>query len=179
MNKQYFLANLAAIGISLFSSQPVLAECSAGQTDVTIVNPAGKIIELCIPDAAVPAIEAGNPGAVIPATCPCFSPQDVENADAETPLTCNSFNGLTSTSLSCSGEICRPDPEDEGYIAITIQDSLPSNYSGDEWCYVDNAPVFPFSIACKAPGENGLSYGVDGLTLEEAHACLAILENYY
>jgi len=175
MNKQHFLIGLAAVGISLLFNQPVFAECGAGKTDVTIINPAGKIIEICVPDAAIPAIADANPGGtVIPGRCPCFSPEDVESPNQTEPLSCASSDGITDSGLNCTGTRC------DGYSASTTQRPLHQPYF-DEPCNVGdtndpNYPGFRYSISCKAPNENGLSYEVDGLTLQEAEACLAILE---
>lgn len=177
MNKQHFLTGLAAIGMSLFFSQPVFAECGPGETAVTIINPAGKVIELCVPEAAVSAIEEGNPGAVIPATCPCFSQDEVEADPNRSSLQCESFAGRTGSSLEvCSGIRCGIDDAytgSLGYVAVSTSSYEP-DVALESCASSDGRYYYNFSVGCGDAVDRIDAY--DGMTKQEADACLAILK---
>jgi hypothetical protein len=80
MKKMTVIFSIFILVLSMVIISTVYAECPPGKTGVTIV--AGhKTMEICVPDQAVDKI--GGPGEhVIPATCPCFSQEDVETAIA-------------------------------------------------------------------------------------------------
>jgi hypothetical protein len=90
-----FILGLAFISVSLFISSSALAVCKAGKVGVTIINPAGKVKEICVAEAAVSKI--GGPGdVVISAVCPCFSQEDVQamfNSDPSS--SCGVVSGVT------------------------------------------------------------------------------------
>lgn len=81
-------------------------ECPPGKVATTIINPAGKVIEICVPEAAIPNIGGGG-DTVIPAVCPCFSQEIVQAAfDADASMTCESEIGTAIESGDCTRAAC-------------------------------------------------------------------------
>jgi len=95
MKKQILLIGFITFCIPLLLSFSALAECNNGKIGVTIVNPAGKAIEICVPENAVPGIETGienSGGSVVAAICPCFTQEDLEVAVDFYGVTCARMN---------------------------------------------------------------------------------------
>jgi len=80
MKKIILLIGFITFSISLLLNSSALADCTNGKTEITIVNPAGKVIEICVPDAAIPGLQTAsdNSGTIISAVCPCYTPEDIE-----------------------------------------------------------------------------------------------------
>ena len=90
------------VGIS-----PAFASCPEGKSPVTILNPAGKVIEICVPSDVAEKIGNGNK-IIIPSSCPCYSQASIEAiVAAGNPLTCVTFSGTTRyTNSPCSLARC-------------------------------------------------------------------------
>ena len=104
-------------------------ECPDGKIEVTIVNPAGKVIEICVPEHVVDNIGGGN-DIVIPATCPCFSQGEVEAAFNTTTIECVRYEGTTTT----SGEPCTYvecyEPDALSYDFLAVEGPVHSKETG-------------------------------------------------
>jgi len=75
--KKLFMLLLILIGLVFFVSQEVIAECPDGKKDITVANPGGRVIELCVPEQVVEKI-GGPQDIVVPAVCPCWSPSELD-----------------------------------------------------------------------------------------------------
>ena len=166
--------SIVGLVVLAFSTSPVLAqECPSGQVRTTIVNPAGKVIEICVPEAAIPNIGGGG-DTVIPAVCPCFSQEVVQAAfDSDPVLICLSTSGTTTT----TGEAC---------TFATCFDGVPSFFEASEGPLDDKATgscayQFPtggqfvvlFNNFCDSTNTGRIL-----LTEAEADACVAILQTF-
>lgn len=81
MKTKTVFALVIALALTVFIATVAVAECPDGKTEVTIENPAGKVMVICVPENVVDNI--GGPGdVVIPASCPCFTAADVEETVA-------------------------------------------------------------------------------------------------
>lgn len=58
------------LAFSMFIGSSASAACPEPKKEVTLINPAGKVIVLCVPEQAIPHI-GGRGVKVIPAACPC------------------------------------------------------------------------------------------------------------
>ena len=66
------------LAFTIFIASAALAECPEGKTEVTIVpGKSGRVMTICVPEAAIPHI-GGKSDVVIPATCPCFTVEEVD-----------------------------------------------------------------------------------------------------
>jgi hypothetical protein len=94
MKKKLLVYSIMVLTLSLLFTSIAVAVCPPGKVLVTIVNPAGKAIEICVPEQVVDNI--GGPGDVIvPAICPCFTQEDVEFLSQEEDIFCRLFKGNT------------------------------------------------------------------------------------
>jgi len=172
-----FVSVMVFVGIS-----PAFAVCPAGKTAVTIVNPANKSIELCVPSAVVGNIGNGT-DIVIPASCPCFSPDDLDRiwASGKT-FTCSVGIGSTGTE-PCTRIYCF---SDDWTVDIEAQegpndqlDLKPPTCSN----FVFPPPLHkavqlsPYNNYCDSwVDPNDITFGP--LTAAEGDACVAILKTY-
>lgn len=103
MKTRTVVCSVIALALTMFIGSAALAECPDGKTEVTIVKgKSGQIMTICVPDAAIPHI--GGPGdVVIPATCPCFSQEEVQKAVADAENLCGSMH----VGIGDDGELCR------------------------------------------------------------------------
>ncbi|MFX0198033.1 MAG: hypothetical protein ACFFCW_18085 [Candidatus Hodarchaeota archaeon] len=77
MKIRFLIRTIVVLILSMFMASTALAECPPGKIEVTIVNPAGIVLVICVGEAAVEHI--GGPGdVVIPAGCPGWSVADVD-----------------------------------------------------------------------------------------------------
>ena len=178
MNTQFLIATALAglIGSSAF------AECPEGKIEITIVTPSGNAKTHCIAEAAKDGIEnAGdNSGTVAAATCPCFTPEEVEQTLMNTPdWYCQQTPGAYSDSLgACTWTEC---------------------FEGD-WFYLFEAMKGPSFDGKPGIPTGGCAFGLFGgpqiltmvnnhcwneliedgfdLTVAQADACVAILNQY-
>ena len=175
MRKRILIFSFILFVVSVFVASEVFAECRQGFTEVTIVNPAGKVVTICVPDNAVGQI-GGDGEIVIPATCPCFTQEDVEAAFATyNDLICELYNGTTSiTREPCTIVDCFSD--------IFYLYALEGNE--DEWCnyWTTCDPTDPLCKVHRTPvNPNGCGYeplDIYPITEEEADACVAILGTF-
>ena len=174
MNRKILVFSFIILVMSIFVASEAFAECRSGFTEVTIVNPAGKVITICVPDNVVGQI-GGDGEIVIPATCPCFTQEDVEAAFATyNDLICELYNGTTSitgepcTIVDCFSDIfylyASEGNEDE---ACNFSRCDPT----DPTCHPSTTLVNP-----NACGYEPLD--IYPITEEEADACVAILGTF-
>jgi hypothetical protein len=77
MREKIFVFSFIILAMSIFVASEAFAECRPGMSEVTIANPAGKVITRCVPDEAVDHI--GGPSDIfIPATCPCWDTTSID-----------------------------------------------------------------------------------------------------
>ena len=134
-------------GLLLLWSTASLAECASNKVAVTLVNPAGKIIELCLPDNAISGIEQGasNTGTqTILGHCPCFTQEEVEAVDG---LVCQDIG-----EIKCSSNV-----GDYGAFACDTDVQI---------CFRE-----PY---CESPSTGYIN--PPDITFEEQTACVEILE---
>jgi len=149
-------------------------ECPDGKTAITIVNPAGKVIEICVPDHVA---EAGNIGGgndiVIPATCPCFTLETLDAnirtfGDCPLPGPAEPF---------CDDWDLASDPGVSESHTTVLQCGVPGN--GGYLVY--GAFGYRTGTAVASCGYQDDQYGIDielgNLTFDQAEACRAILRN--
>jgi hypothetical protein len=164
------------VGIS-----PAFAVCPAGKTSVTIVNPANKSIELCVPDAVVGNIGNGT-DIVIPASCPCFSPDDLDRfwASGKT-FTCSVGLGSTGTE-PCTRVFCISDDWTVEFNAQEGPDlSDPKSPTCSHFVFSPLHPaaelLLPYNNWCEAwIDPNNTEFGP--ITAAEGDACVAILKTF-
>ena len=140
-------------GLMLLWSTAAPAECASNKVAVTLVNPAGKIIELCLPENAINGIEQGaNDTGTVPILghCPCFTQEEVEAVEG---LECQVIGiGEFSAWIECSSSVGEYDVYacDTDVIACFRVPYCESPITGELW----SPPV----------------------TYDELVACVAILE---
>jgi len=172
--QQITLSGVVLAALVLWAS-PGLAQddtCPAGKVLTTIVTPVGKVLEICVPEAAIPTI--GGPGdVVIGAICPCFSQDQVQGRfDNDDGFACRSQSGTTSTTgEACTAVICENIAIKGGYAAGEGPDQT---VNGD--CDYDPA----ISTFWNPNSFNNFCYPYKGdpITETEARACVAILQTF-
>jgi hypothetical protein len=119
MRAKIIVFSLIAFTLTVFITSAVYADCQAGKKEITIVNPAGKAITICVPDAAIPNI-GGDGDVVIPATCPCFSQEEVQAEFDEYPnYSCTLYEGRTDITWEpCSYIVCDDDTSDTVFQSL-------------------------------------------------------------
>ena len=139
--KKLFMLLIILIGLVFFVSQEVIAECPEGKVDITISNPGGKVIELCVPEQVVDKI-GGPQDIVVPAVCPCWSPNEldyytdkfIENSGYGDylcgNLTCNAAPLIFST---VTNEFRAGMNSEHTYCVILCEDFLPTQYYRQEY----------------------------------------------
>lgn len=144
---------MAALILSIFMGTLAFAECREGKSIVTIVTPVGKSIEICVADEAIDQI-GGLGDLVIPAVCPCFSPEDID---------C-----LASEVMYASQ--CIDIPGDRTFMDGVIDPRWP-------WtAYVDVLEEFCY-IAVPKPGECQRGKIAHHISEDEYEACRYVLLN--
>jgi hypothetical protein len=74
--KQHLLTIFVIALVGGFA-QIAQAECPPGKTLTEIINPTGKVIEICVSDAAIDKI--GGPSDIVaPAACPCWTAESID-----------------------------------------------------------------------------------------------------
>lgn len=142
-------------------------ECPDGMTEGTFVNGAGKVIELCVPNHVAEAGNIGGPNDIfIPATCPCFSQEEVEATLNDNPdIVCEQWDGTSVV----NGESCT-------YVDCFYFKSFES--PEEENCDFGE-PTPPLRIC---PGNLCYNYNsgymCGQLSPEQADACVAILKTF-
>jgi hypothetical protein len=162
------LGLLILASVVVFAVESVsFAECPPGKVLVTIVNPAGKVVEVCVPGDVVDKI-GGPKDIVVAAICPCFSQEDVEAALNDNPdIVCQQYDG---TAITTTGET-----ESCTYVRCG---SYVESYESPEEGKCDFGGPLP-AFRC-LPGSNWCSIDDQCLSLspEEADACVAILKTF-
>ena len=159
MRQKILVFSCIILVMSIFIARETFAECREGKTEVTIVNPAGKVITICVPEHVVDNIGGPN-DIVIPAACPCFTPESIDEYARELP----------------------PDPtrlclnSDDPYKSTTaLSDSVPTMDYATFGTY-SHSPVN--SGHCQHWDETYSIFNYeDWITYEEVSACRAILLN--
>lgn len=163
MKRRIAIIAALLIGSGLAVSDRARAACPTDKTEVTIVNPAGKVITVCVPEAAVPSLGGGGE-VVIPASCPCFSQEDIDIASSLDPtLMCRVEPGVNKIGEPCAYARC----VGESY-------SFESLWENQEECSFDE-PIPAFRVAG--------SFCSDGSTIvqitdDEAEACVEIIRTF-
>jgi hypothetical protein len=157
--KKLVVFSVIALALSVFVGSTALAECPEGKSEVILVTPSGKVKTLCVPEAALPGLENAaehSAGTIIPdpdMACPCFTLEEVKAAGID----CYVYEGTTDP----SGETC---------VFATCEDGLNTFWTvyspGDEAC----------SLSTKCENCCYNDGPVDGLSDEEATACIGILK---
>jgi hypothetical protein len=125
--KTLAIFSVIVLALSMFVASGALAECPEGKAEVTIVKgKSGKVMTMCVGEAAIPHI--GGPGdVVIPATCPCFTLEEVDTAIANDPDSCvyiysaTDINGVVYEQAFFGG--------DENWWRVQLEDTP----VGGEW----------------------------------------------
>ena len=159
------------------SSWAVGRECLAPKKQITIVNPAGRVIEVCVSEAAIPHI-GGNGDVVISASCPCFSPDDIQATlnRYTTDIVCSRYDGTTSI----SGEACTYiecySPESIYILDVTaVQGPLNTNTSASGNCIFGMMGTKSNNQCTMKDGMIGSLISYNDLTEAEGDACVAVL----
>ena len=173
MKTRFLICSIVVLSLSMFIASAALAECRPGKIEVTIVTPAGKVIVICVPEAAVDHI--GGPGdVVIPAICPGFSQEEVEAVLNDYPnIVCERIDGYTlltgdpCTYIECYDDTCEDicfgaleGPEDMGVFG-------PCCFEG-----IGQAMDNNICFNCVT------DYWSDEISEEEADVCAAILNTF-
>jgi len=172
-----FLVATALAGLIV---TPAFANCPEGKIEVTKVTPSGKVKTHCVAEAASDGIEnAGDhSGTVIAATCPCFTPEEIEQTLITTPdWYCVQYPGLTSHSLeSCSSTLCFEGDWFDLFSAMEgPSDAKPAASGGCSFGHFGGIQILsPRNNWC---WNEQTEVGFD-LTVAEADACVAILNQY-
>ena len=177
MKTRFLICSIVVLSLSMFIASAALAECRPGKIEVTIVTPAGKVIVICVPEHAVDQI--GGPGdVVIPATCPCFSLEEVELAISNDPYAC----GQRGVGIS-DGEPCRT----LIYVyADQVEFWVKRPSSSENPCVIQELYELPGGyciplIICKMLWNEGSCWGPNDHSCDKTHtddelrACEAIL----
>lgn len=157
MKKKILVYSIIVLTLSLLFASIAMAACPPGKVEVTIVNPVGRIMTICVPEQVVDNI--GGPGdVVIPAACPCFTQEDVESTLNDNP------------DMVCEYWDCGDIEEAECYD----QNTYDSFFSA--WWQIGPSPYCLLKLPAMGcfPGGSGKT----GISEDEALACLAILETF-
>ncbi len=179
----FLLISLCAISLAASAAS---AACPTGKSSVTIVNPAGKVIDICVPDSAIGHI-GGPTDVVIAAACPCFSQETVATLLASQPTyQCYTNPGATDRSGgACTVVECYDGPS---WLLDIYTQTGPVRTLDTGACRFPEPPWCPPGISCQAympPAENNVC-SVDSangstqsyITEAEAEACVAILKTF-
>lgn len=176
MKVKNIVLGLTVLIVSIFFAQSALAACKAGKTEVTIVNPSGKAITICVPDAAVSSIGGPN-DIIIPAVCPCFDQTGVETAIAASANPVQYFEVAGQSSIT--DEECRLiDVYDyDSYVFTAFRGPVDTTTSG-RCIFPGNAlSIFPVN-ACIPFDDLVIKLPSNSITQAEADACVAVLSTF-
>lgn len=174
MKKKTIIYSIVAVVLSMFLASVALAECPGGMSEITIVNPAGKVIEICVPDDVA---RDGNIGGgeviVISATCPGYTQEEVAAfLDTHPDATVEQYDGSTTTLVEPCTYVEIYDPDSE--VIISALEGPDETVSGD--CRFRE---FDLLEAGNNQVYNDLTgYSNSGLSEEEGDACVAILNTF-
>jgi len=147
-----------------------LAECRPGQVEVTIYNEhSGRIIFICVNENAVEHI-GGEGDIVIPATCPCFTYENVEAELESNPnFVCWRVEGVTPTGENCTDILCCTDDICSGTFFQAVEG--PEDFK-TATCVFDGSYIYD--------GDPNRCETADGklnpISEEKADACVVILD---
>lgn len=177
MKKQILVLVLVAFSISLIFNSSLLAECRNGNTAITIVNPAGKAIETCVPEVAITGIQEGTEnsgGTVVSAICPCFTQEDLEDAADFYGVSCGRVLLQFDSTGDVAGFISNVVMGD-GSIFFKTRLNNGGLVSGQAY-HITGVPICPadylqFGASCTSESVGGQI----SISTEEASACQALL----
>lgn len=178
--KILFLLMVVMTAMVFGGISPAFASCPEGKSPVTIVNPAGKAIEICVPSDVAEKIGMGN-NIIIPSTCPCFSQASIEAiVAAGNPLTCVTFSGTTiSTNSPCSIARCT---SSTGSIDLYAWES-PLVFDRNDLCDIQYPPGQPWAMIWT--NSNGCDAAIDqtwtwfpNLSEAQGDVCVGILKTF-
>jgi hypothetical protein len=173
MKKKLLIYSIIVLTLSLLFSSIAMAVCPPGKIEVTIVNPAGKVMTICVPEHVVDNI--GGPGdVVIPAICPCFTQEFVEELLNIKPTVCEQREGYTSISQEACTLIKCYDGENR---SVFEAEEGPEDFDRYGLCGEFCSPLpcikeHSFNTVCCA--KNACKF----ISEEEADACVAILSTF-
>ncbi len=168
MKKRLLNCSIIASTLIFIFASVGFAECPMNKVAITIANPAGKIIEICVPASAVGQIGGPN-DIVIPATCPCFSQETVESAiNADPSIQCHYFEGNNSSG-PCKFGICMIGNNYGNASFMTVA----ADVEGGR-CNWGNLPAAPLFVNFCTTQSTDNSF----ITEEAADACVAILKTF-
>lgn len=167
------LATIAVIIAAILPDQTAFGQqCPAGKVPITIVNPGGKVIEVCVASAAIPYI-GGPSDKVIAAVCPCFSQEQIAAAFAnDSTMEAEIASGATITGESCTfGQV----------LSSTGRYVYGSKGPDDKTvgrCSYGSSDVASWSPKYNNSCQTSTSVTMGPITAEEADACVAIIQTF-
>jgi hypothetical protein len=165
--------SVAALVVLVFSVSAALAQqCPSGQVPTTIINLAGKAVEICVGETALPHI--GQEGiVVIPGICQCFSQEMVEAALNNDPdLSCRTVSGSTHiTDEACTWADCQGPLGLSGVFFRVSDGPLDEGTSGQ--CRYPAVGQVVINNFCHSS-----TVGPQPLNEAQADACVAILRTF-
>lgn len=116
------LAALFLLTAGASSSVMAQATCPEGKEAIIVITPSGRTRTLCVPSAAVAGIEGADDhgaGTIIPASCPCYTTTDVEDAFLADPdLACSIGIGELGDGEECAIISCFDAAFNEIFFAL-------------------------------------------------------------
>jgi hypothetical protein len=162
--KALLVCGILAFG-GIFVASSGEAQCPEGKVEWTVVNPAGKVVVICVPEHVT---GIGGPGDIaIPASCPCFSQEDIEAVLNKYPdVSCTYYEGKTSdTSELCSFVFC---VDGVKFYAVEAPAS-----AGGEKCVTKVFTDIRVNQCTTVPPTSSVDVGE-----EEADACVQVLKTF-
>jgi hypothetical protein len=168
-----FLFTVAFIfGVAGLLSASASAQCPEGKSEIVVQTPSGVVKTLCVGDQAVEGLENAadhSEGTIIPASCPCFTQDDVvATLDANADFLCPLAPGTTSSGADCSITQCFDSDATFFLLFLAVE--------GPEERGNCNLPVGGSFGATNGCGNS--SGNMFPLTAEEGDACRALLEPF-
>ena len=131
MKSKLLVYLMVALFVPPMGASAAWVECPPDKTMATVVNPAGKLIEICVSDEAIDNV-GGSGSVVIPDICPCFTLEYVSDVLTNGTFVCNLLEGATvelekpCTAVACYGE--------GDFISAA---RCPDCDDSDPWCWFD------------------------------------------
>ena len=187
--KRFLFVSVTVLAFSMFMTSVASAECPPGRIEVTIVNRnSGKVMTICVAEAAAPYI-GGRGDVVIPATCPCFTAETIEELAALLPDTMCELDVGSSSCGPCTYISCYSSTAGYSFDAAAGPAFQPLPISGpvgapDECtpCQFSGASAVALNRQCWPVSivSGTVQFGSDSILVSEAEgdACVAILKTF-
>lgn len=180
MKTRTVVCSVTLLALTMFIGSAALAECPEGKIEVTIVQgKSGRVMTICVSEAAIPHI-GGESDVVIPATCPCFTPEEVETAmsDANPGTGCSEYGTHMNADEECGYASVETD------AGIWFGASMGTGQMEDGGCDYDKDTYVSWGAGCNVPQTvlvSAICSDYEGeymdISVEEARACIEILRN--